>query len=184
MEEPSRFDVPADSELVRRVREGDERAMDLLVARHYSTVFRLALRMMGNEEAAADVVQESFLKALRAIHGFRGESSFRTWLLAIAANEARGAMRRGGRRRETGLEDATDLPDGNPLPDETLSLRQERKRISKLIASLPEKQREAVTLRIFEGLSFREIGILLGSSEGAARVNYHHGLKRLREMMG
>lgn len=157
--------------------------MELLVARHYSSVFRLALRMLRNEDAASDVVQESFLKALRALDGFREESSFRTWLLAIAANEARGLLRRGGRTREAGLEDARELADGNPLPDETLAVRQEAKKILKLVASLPEKQREAVSLRIFEGLSFREIGRLLGSSEGAARVNYHHGLKRLREML-
>ena len=65
-----------------------------------------------------------------------------------------------------------------------LQKAEEAERVKTLLEDLPEKQRQAVTLRIFEGMSFKEVGALIGSSEGAARVNYHHGIRRLREMLG
>ncbi len=159
-------------------------AMGQLVARHHASVFRVALGILRDEEAAADVAQDAFLKASRGLDGFRGEASFRTWLLSIAANEARGALRKKGRRRETELEAAGPVATMEASAEDALATLEESARVRKLLDGLPEKQRQAVTLRVFEGLSFREIGALIGSSEGAARVNYHHGIRRLREWMG
>ena len=172
-----------DAQLVERSREGDDGAFGTLVSRHHEAVFRLARRMLGEDDPAADATQDAFLKAYRSLEGFRGDAAFRTWVMTIAANEARVILRRRGRRRETGLENAGPVIDEGPDVAERVVARSEVERARACVDLLPEKQRLAVTLRLEEGLSFREVGELIGSSEGAARVNYHHGVKRLREML-
>ncbi|MFC1660731.1 RNA polymerase sigma factor [Gemmatimonadota bacterium] len=184
MEDPSISGILTDEELVVRAKEGDLRAMDELVSRHHAMVFRVCLGILRDEDAAADSSQDAFLKAFRALAGFRGEASFRTWLLTIAANEARGVLRKRSRRAEQELEAAGPVVSPASNPEESLEAGEDAARVRKLLERLPEKQRLAVTLRIFDGLSFREVGELIGSSEGAARVNYHHGIRRLRELMG
>jgi RNA polymerase sigma-70 factor, ECF subfamily len=176
--------APPDEELVRLARAGEPTAMDELVSRHYAGAYRVALGILRDEEEAADVAQDAFLKAFRGLQGFRGDASFRTWLLAIVANESRGVFRRSGRRKETSLEAAGPLASDDEDAEQKLEKREEVARVRRLLERLPEKQRQSVTLRIFESLSFREIGALIGSTEGAARVNYHHGIRRLREMLG
>ena len=180
----SRLASPTDEELVQRVRKGDEQAMNLLVDRHHGVVFRTCAAILSDEDLAADASQNSFLKAFRAIERFRGEAAFRTWLLAIAGNEARGLLRKVKRRREDRLEDLDVLPAVGNDPSVEVTLRSEVERVREALADLPEKQRLSVTLRIFEGLSFREIGDSIDSTEGSARVNYHHGIQRLRELLG
>ena len=174
---------PDDPELVARARSGDERSLGSLVDRHHGSVYRTALAIVRDEELAADVAQDAFLKAFRGLDGFRGDAAFRTWLLTIAANEARTQLRRATRRRETPLDEAGPLLAGQPNPGETAVLRLEAARVRATLGRLPEKQRMAVTLRLEDGLSFREVGEVIGSSEGAARVNYFHGVRRLREML-
>ncbi len=173
-----------DADLVSRAQEGDAQAMGSLIARHHASVYRVALGILREEEGARDVAQDTFLKAFRGLEGFRGEASFKTWVLTIAANEARGILRKKGRRKELNLEAAGPVAAPGETAEEALGRSEEAAGVRRLLAELPEKQREAVTLRVFEGLSFREIGALIDSSEGAARVNYHHGIKRLREMLG
>lgn len=184
MKDISHVGLPADEELVQRAREGDPGAMNELVTRHHGSAFRVALGILGDEDQAADVAQDAFLKAFRGLRGFRGDASFKTWLLTITANEAKGVARKRTRRREISLETAAPVASPGPSPEEALQASQEKERVMAILQELPEKQRQAVTLRIFEGMSFREVGVVIGSSEGAARVNYHHGIRRLRERLG
>jgi RNA polymerase sigma-70 factor (ECF subfamily) len=172
-----------DAVLVQGAKNGDERAMDRLVVRHHGAVFRTALAILREEELARDVAQDTFIKALNALGRFRGDSAFRTWVLAIAANEARGALRKLGRRRETSLDEAPPLQGTGVDPALGIERKLEADRVRREIDKLPEKQRLAVSLRIFDGLSFREVGEVIDSSEGAARVNYHHGIRRLKEKL-
>ena len=173
----------SDKELIERFLGGERTAFDELVVRHREQVFATAYRMVSNAETAEEIAQETFIKAFRALGGFRGDSSFRTWLLTITANEARGALRRRGRRKETALEDAGPVQSDDMGPDQAAIVAQEAGRARMMLERLPEKQRMSVSLRIEEGLSFKEIGEVIGSSEGAARVNYFHGIRRLRELM-
>lgn len=172
-----------DAVLLARVRAGDAHAREALIARHLSDVYALTARLMGDPDRGADAAQDAMVNALRGLDGFRGEASFRTWLLRIAVNTARTHLRRQRRRRETALELVPEAAD--PAPDAAAHTvrREEAARALELLAQLPPKQREAVALRTGEGLDYREIGRILGCSEGAARVNYHHGMKRLRELM-
>jgi RNA polymerase sigma-70 factor (ECF subfamily) len=174
----------SDEELVGRAREGDLEAMDRLVLRYHESVYRVALSILRNEEEASDAAQETFLRGFRGLGGFRGDASFKTWILTIAANEAKGILRKASRKKEIGLEAVGSVPSKGVSADVVMERSADVGRVKELLARLPEKQREAVTLRIFEDLSFREIGAIIGSSEGAARVNYHHGIRRLREMLG
>jgi RNA polymerase sigma-70 factor (ECF subfamily) len=171
-----------DAELVSSAIAGESEAMNELIRRHHQVVFRTALGILRDEDGAADVTQDTFLKAFAGLRGFRGDAKFRTWLLTIATNAARGALRRASRRREVALD--PDDGFGAVEPDDAVPGDDGRvRRIREHLATLPEKQRLAVSLRIFDGLSFREVGALIDSSEGAARVNYHHGIRRLRGLM-
>jgi RNA polymerase sigma-70 factor (ECF subfamily) len=182
-DEERRGGDPSDLELVEAGRSGDDAALGSLVRRHHEAAFRVAVSLVNDDDLAQDVVQDAFMKAFRALAGFRGDSSFRTWLLTITANEARGALRRRGRRKETAIEDAGEVASEEMGPAGAAIVAQEAGRARKMLERLPEKQRMSVTLRIEEGLSFKEIGEVIGSSEGAARVNYFHGIRRLRELM-
>ncbi|NJD17818.1 MAG: sigma-70 family RNA polymerase sigma factor [Gemmatimonadetes bacterium] len=176
-------DPVSDEALVRRARDGEEAALSALVKRHTDAVYRVALAIAGDPDLAQDVSQEAFVKAFRGLGGFRGDASFRTWLLTIAANAARGALRRQGRRREMDLESAPPMASEARGPDQDAELSAEAARAREALLRLPEKQRLSIQLRVDEGLSFREIAEVIGSTEGAARVNYFHGIRKLREWM-
>ena len=157
--------------------------MSALVQRYHSASYRVALSLVSDSDTAMDVAQDTFLKVFGALHRFRGDASFKTWLLTITANEARGVLRKAHRRLETSIEDAGPIGDDGTDPAEAAVITDESTRARTALERLPEKQKLSVSLRIDEGLSFREIGDVIGSSEGAARVNYFHGIRRLREMM-
>lgn len=169
--------------LVEKAQSGDLQAMDALVSMHHESVYRVAFSILRDKDKASDATQDTFLKAFKGIQSFRGEASFKTWILAIAANEARGLLRKEGRRKELALDAVGPVQSNEAGVDEVVERDEESQRVKNLLTQLPPKQREAVTLRIFGDLSFREIGAMIGSSEGAARVNYHHGIRRIREMM-
>lgn len=175
---------PTDADLVGQAKNGSKKALDELVHRHHASVFRSVFAMLRDEDAAADATQDAFIKAMRALDRFRGDASFRTWIVAIAVNEVRGQMRTAKRRREDALDAAPEIVSAEQDALHRVEQADQVDRIRAALETLPEKQRLAVGLRIFEGMSFKEVGRAIDSSEGAARVNYHHGLKRLREMLG
>ena len=153
------------------------------MSRHHLAVYQAAYRVLGDRDRAADAAQDTFVKALRALAGFRGDASFRTWLLQIAVNTARSAGRATTRRREVALEPGAGWETNRPGPDRQTVLRSEAARVEAAIDELPEKQRLAVTLRLQQELSYREIAEVIGSTEGTVRVNYHLGIKRVRERL-
>jgi RNA polymerase sigma-70 factor, ECF subfamily len=176
-------DEAEDGGLLDRARSGDEAALDAIVARHYRAVYEVTYRVLGDPELASDAAQEAFIKAIGALGTFRGDASLRTWLLRIATNTARSAGRKSTSRREVALEPESVGAGSGPDPASQAVTRTEAERASRALERLPEKQRLAVSLRIYQDLSHREIAAVLGSSEGAARVNYHLGIKRLRELL-
>lgn len=174
---------PSDAELVADARRGARDAVESLIRRHQGVVFRYVMSMLRDPDRSSDVSQDTFLKALRNLDRFRGDSSFRTWLLSIARREALGALRSERGQRCVPLEGHEVIPGSGSGPDAHAIQSDEVRRIRAALDRLPEKQRSSVSLRLFDGLSFREIGEVIGSSEGAARVNYHYGINRLREWL-
>jgi RNA polymerase sigma-70 factor (ECF subfamily) len=172
-----------DSQLVQRARAGDVEARDRLIGRYLRDVYAVTFRILGEHDLAEDAAQDAFVNALGALPRFRGESSFRTWLLRVAVNSARSLSRRRVRRREVSIVAAEDLAGGEANPATRAVALSEVERVRHALEQLPEKQRLSVALRTQQGLSHAEIAELIGSTEGAVRVNYHLGIKRLRELL-
>jgi RNA polymerase sigma-70 factor, ECF subfamily len=172
-----------DATLIARARSGDDHAADMLVRRYLGDVHAVTMRVLRDTELAQDAAQEAFINALRGLSQFRGEASFRTWLLRIAVNAARTVARRQFHRREVSLDVVQEAPADAVDAASLVVINDEAARIRVLLERLPEKQRMAVTLRVNQGLNYQEIGKVLDCTEGAARVNYHLGVKRLRELM-
>ena len=172
-----------DEVLVDRAREGDREALQALFDRHFDGVYRLALGILKDEDRAADAAQDTFVKAMGGIGSYRGDAPFRTWLLSIARNEARDAARKGDREVPGVDEWLRSTPSGGPSPLEALEDGRQARKLRAAVERLPEKQRMTVSLRVYEGLPYREIAGIIGSSEGSARVNYYHGIQRLKEWL-
>jgi RNA polymerase sigma-70 factor (ECF subfamily) len=171
--------------LVDRARDGDNRAFDELVRLTYSDVYRLAVKLTGNEADANDVVQDTYVRAFRHLRRFRGDASFSTWLYRIASNCASSFLSRRGRHRYESLtvvEDiaATDLDDDPSLSAEASSLRTT---IERALDQLPARLRAVVELRELEDLSHREIAERLGISESATKVRLHRARQTLRRLV-
>jgi len=169
--------------LIERARAGDRAAFGELVRIHREAVYRFAVRWLADPELALDVAQDVFVRAFKGLKDYRGDGRFRTWLFSITLNAARSFARRQKRRGEVRLDALADFPDLRTPPDAKAARAEAFARAAAELATLPEKQRGAVTLRIYEGLSFKEIGEIIGCSEGSARVNYHHGIQKLREAL-
>ena len=174
--------VDDDQEQLDRYRAGDRKAFDELVRRHQRAIFLLGLRYLGNVEDARDLGQRAFVQAYQQLGAFRGDARFRTWIYRIASNLALDALRK--RSRDTRLEVALDTPQELGRVRDQLAELEENARLRAAVAALPPKQRLVVELRIFDDLSFREVGEIVDSSEAAAKVNFHHALKRLRVLLG
>lgn len=172
-----------ENELIERARIGDRAAFGELVGRHRDAVYRFATRWVADSEQALDIAQETFVRAFKGLEGYRGDAKLRTWLFSIALNVARSSARRQKRRGEVRLDTGAEFADVRTPPDAKVARAEAYDRAARELAALPEKQRGAVALRIYEGLSFREIGDVIGCSEVAARVNYHHGIQKLREAL-
>lgn len=169
--------------LIERARQGDRDAYGQLIRRHRDAVYRFAVRWLADPDQALDVAQDVFVRAFDGLKGYRGDSRFRTWLFSITLNAARSMARRQKRRGEIRLDTGAQFADIRTPPDAKAARADAYARAARELATLPEKQRGAVTLRIYEGLSFKEIGEIIGCSEGSARVNYHHGIQKLREAL-
>jgi RNA polymerase sigma-70 factor (ECF subfamily) len=170
--------VKSDSDLIAGFLAGDREAFDELVKRHREQVFATAWRMVGNAETAEEIAQETFVRVFKGLRRFRREAKFTTWLYRITMNLCYDEMKR--RTEETLLD--PEMGDANAVsPDRSMADKERATWIKHQIETLPFKQRSTVTLRIFRGMSFKEIGRTIGCSSGAARVNYRHALLKLKE---
>ena len=170
-----------DTHLIAAWRGGEEAAAATLVRRHAPAVGRfLASRGAAGDELD-DLVQEAFIKAFRALAGWRGDGSFLGWLLTIAGNVQRDRHRRGGGRIfvELADHDRIDVAD----PESELEADETAARIRAGIGELTPMQRDVFLLRVEQGLGYDAIAGALGSTPGAARVHYHNAVKRLRELV-
>lgn len=164
--------VDPDHELVERARAGERAAFDLLVARYQRRLLRLVLRLLRDQAEAEDVVQETFLKAYRALPRFRGEAAFYTWLYRIALNGARNAILR---RRLRGAPQGvvpSQLPAPLPeigTPESMLLSKQVMLAIDAALEALPLELRTAIVLREIEGLSYEEIAQIMECPLGTVR---------------
>lgn len=174
-------DSAADIELIQRWRRGDERAARTLVERHAESLARFAASQ-GVREDVDELVQDTFVRAFGAIESFRADSSFRTWLFTIERRlmlDRRRAQRR--RRDDTEVDERDAATAYNAL--DGMVADEMAQRIRAVVAKLSPMQRDVFTLRVTEGLSYKEISDVLGTTEGAARVHYHNAVQAVRELL-
>ncbi len=170
-----------DGELIARWRAGDERAATLLVDRHAPSVARY-VASLGLRDAVDEVVQDAFVRAFGSLDAFRGDSSLRTWLFTIARRLVLDRRRSRRRQKETAeLQDADVVTEYDAL-DGMIAEEAERK-MQRAIGRLTATQREVFTLRVSDGLSYKEIAEVVGTTEGAARVHYHNALRQIKETL-
>ncbi|TAH13338.1 MAG: RNA polymerase sigma factor RpoE [Curvibacter sp.] len=180
MMEPLPTPNDADLLLVERTLAGDQRAYGLLVLKYQRRIQRLVGRMVRDVDLVEDIAQETFIRAYRALHQFRGDAQFYTWLYRIAVNTAKKflmELKRNPTMSESFLisaeEDETSGPKYEPITEETPESELAAKEIAGVVNdamdALPEELRQAVTLREIEGLSYEEIALAMDCPIGTVR---------------
>ncbi len=169
-----------DSDLIKAWLEGDEGAFVALMKRHQEQVFRLVRSMVFDIEDAKDITQRAFIKVFNNIGRLRKKDSFKSWLFKIAVNLARDHLRT--RKNHLTLEAWMEKGTGN-TPEKRLISREIKEHIKEALLSLPPRQQVVVSLRLLNGLSFKEIADYLEIKEKTARTNFHFGIKGLRNLI-
>lgn len=166
-------------DLLDRCRRGEQAAFEELVELTHRRVFTLAYRLVGDRHEAEDVAQDAYLRMYRGLPGFRGDSTFETWLYRITANAAVSRLRRRGRFGDL-LDDPEDAVD---VPDEAGVEPVDRDEIQRALFALPVAQRTVLVMRDAYGFSIREIAEELGITEGAVKVRIHRARRRLKDLV-
>jgi RNA polymerase sigma-70 factor (ECF subfamily) len=185
-------DKEVDQQLVERVQRGDKHAFDLLVAKYQRKLGRLISRFVRNPQEAEDVTQEAFIKAYRALPGFRGDSAFYTWLYRIGINTAKNYLLANKRLPPSSTpfdaEDSESFEDAGLLhevstPENELMSKQVVNTVQSALQLLPEDLRSALTLREIEGLSYEEIASVMNCPVGTVRSRIFRAREAVAEKL-
>ncbi len=188
---------PTDDEAVARARAGDHEAFRVLVERHQGRLFRLAARVLRDDDLARDAVQDAFLKAYVSLRRFEGRSSLYTWLYRLTLNVCLDMQRRSKSHRLQEWTDGQTSDGGSAVepkpaagteppasgPDAELERTQIRQRITAAIDELPPEARETLVLREVDGLSYSEIAETLGIPKGTVMSRLHYARKRVQKLL-
>ena len=171
---------PKDNELVARTKDGDASAFDVLVRRYSPRVYGLVYNMTSNHEETNDLLQDIFLKAFRSIKGFRGDSSFYTWIHTIATSVSLNGLRKVKkfRTRESSLDDALTVGAVTRRAEPDL-----KERLRQAIDNLPEGYRTVFVMHDMEGYTHEEIATALGVQPGTSKAQLFRARAKLREAL-
>ncbi len=173
--------------LIARATSGDPTAFNCLMQQHEGRMYAVALRMCANREDAQDCLQEAMLRIYRAISGFKGESSFATWVYRITMNTCLDELRKRKNRQNTSLDSLLDMgwsPSDDTNSPERQAIRSESQRaLREAIRQLPEDMRSAIVLRDIEGMSYEEIANALNINIGTIKSRISRGREKLREKL-
>lgn len=162
-----------------RAAQSDRAAFGALYRRYVDRVYGYAFYLLGDHHDAEDATERTFLAALAALDGFRDTgATFRSWLFRIAHNQLANALRGRKRQATVPIDDAREPIDGAD-PAQALAAADEARRLRRALATLSDDRRQVIVLRFVDGLSAREIGEVLGRSEGAVRVLQHRAVREL-----
>lgn len=177
--------------VILRAVNGDADAFEQLVRTYQTPIYNLCLRMTGNPEDAADLSQEAFVKAWRNLGSFQFESAFSTWLYRLASNTCLDFLRSLKRRPQVSLtvEDddgeaqTLDVPDPAPTPEEAAITKEEHALLAQAMQALDEQQRQILTLRVVNELSYAEIAEVMGIKEGTVKSRLARTRDALRKIL-
>lgn len=174
-----------EEKLISRAAKGDASAFNELLGLHEKKMYAVCIRMCANQEDAQDCLQEAMLRIYRSISGFKGQSSFSTWLYRVTMNTCLDELRKKKNKQTTSLDglldtgwspsDDYDTPEHHAIEDER------KKAIRGAIAELPEDMRSVIVLRDIEGFSYDEIAVMLGINVGTIKSRISRGREKLRE---
>lgn len=173
--------------LIERASGGDPSAFNRLMEAHERRMYAVALRMCGNREDAQDCLQEAMLRVYRAISGFKGQSSFGTWVYRITMNTCLDELRRKKNKQSTSLDNLLDMgwspvDEGN-TPEQHALKAETRSCLHSAIHALPDDMRSAIVLRDIQGLSYEEIAQTLDINVGTIKSRISRGREKLREKL-
>jgi RNA polymerase sigma-70 factor (ECF subfamily) len=176
-----------DEELVARSVQGDSESFNQLVLRWERSIYALAYRTLGRDEDARDICQETFLRAYRGLHAFKGQAKFSSWIYRIALNLCRDAIRRERRAPLVAVSegiDPTELAAQQPSPapsvEDQVAQAELGRHVAAVMRRLPEDQRTAILLKEYHGLTFQEIAEVTGCPLSTAKTRVYQGLNVLR----
>lgn len=172
--------MKTDLQLIQDVKSGVKESFEELMLRHEKFLMKVVVRMTRDLDMAEDIVQDAFIKAYKRLHIFEGRSSFRSWLYQIAVNTARNRFRKHSRETPTG--EIHEIAVEGQAENKLIAL-DVRAILQKEIDRLPARQKTALTLRIFDDLSFKEIADLMACPYDTAKANYRHALLKLKERL-
>jgi RNA polymerase sigma-70 factor (ECF subfamily) len=177
--------LDSDERLMLRFQGGDVRAFEELVRRHRTPVFSFLLRLVGDRGRAEDLCQETFLRVVGAAERWEPRALFRTWLYAVARNQALDEARRQAFRRTEPLDDPArpGAASDDPAPDRAAEAALVRPKLEAALAALPGEQREVFLLREHAGLRFHEIAEVTGVPENTVKSRMRYALEALREKL-
>ncbi len=176
---------------IKKAAKGDCHAFETLVVQYQSQVYNLCLRMTGNPDDAADVAQEAFLKVWKHLDSFHFDSSFSTWLYRLASNCCLDFLRSQKRRPTVSLtvenedeeEQVLDIADTAPTPEERTIAHEEKEQLRMAMSQLDDEQRQILTLRVVNDLSYSEIADILEVKEGTVKSRLSRARENLRKKL-
>lgn len=181
-----------EQELVQRAKQGDENAFAQLMRENETRIYNLTLRMTGNEQDALDLAQEAFFNAWKGLKFFKGDSAFSTWVYRLASNACIDHLRRKKRRQDISAPMPTvdeeddrppDIPDERYAPEQVLERKQMREAVTEGLSRLSEEHRQVLVMRELDGLSYQEIGQLLGLEAGTVKSRIARARLSLRKIL-
>ena len=183
--------ITDERKIIKKAAAGSADAFEQLLLKYQTPIYNLCLRMTGNPEDAADMTQEAFLKAWRSLSSCQFESSFSTWLYRLAPNTCLDYLRSLKRRPQCSLtveddegeEQVLDVPDDAPTPEEALLSAEEHARLVYALSQLDASQRQIITLRVVNDLSYAEIAEILDVKEGTVKSRLARARDNLRKKL-
>lgn len=176
----------SDAELIKRFKNGDEQAFSEIVLRYQNRLIRAATMIIGDENEAMDIAQDTFVKAYFNLKSFREDSALYTWLYRILYNQSISLLRKKKVVSFISLQsdnEDMDVPSKDPEPFEEYERKDIMTAVKNALKKLPMKQRTVFMMKQFDGLKHFEIADIMGITEGAVKASYFHAIKKLRELL-
>lgn len=175
--------MESDHELIKKFQDGSKDAYDILVRRHLDLSYNFFLKFTKDKMDAEDLCQEVFIKLYKSLQNFRFEAAFSSYLYRILLNTANSFIRKAKWKKFLHLDQAPEIKANEQSLEKKMEDSFTKKELWKNVLNLPKKQRMVIILRVAQDLPYKVISDVLGISVGSAKVNYHHGVKQLKNKL-